>query len=168
MGPRVYDAYPQLLSQTGRLQDFARKGGTVVVLQHAWMPTRVLPYPIAVGRPIAEHVTTPDAPVTVLTPGARLITWPNALRAGDWKGWAGDRALYVPTTADPHYSTVIETHDPDEKENKNAILVAPVGKGAYIYTTLTLPQQITAGIPGALRLFVNMVSYSLVGASTAR
>jgi hypothetical protein len=168
MGPRVYDAYPQLLSQTGRLHDFARKGGTVVVLQHTWIPTSALPYALVIGRPIAEHVTTPNAPIATLDPKSRLLTWPNAIGADDWNNWAGSRALYVPTVADPHYMTLIETHDPDEKTNKNAVLVAAVGKGAYIYTTLTLPEQITAGVPGALRLFVNMVSYSLVGARNVR
>ncbi len=168
IGPGVYDGFPQLLTQSGRLREFARKGGTVVILQQTAMPSSALPYPIAVGRPIAEHVTTPNAPITVLAPASRLLTSPNAIRDRDWQAWLGERAVYVPSKVDARYTRILETHDEDEKPNENSLLVAPAGKGAYIYTTLTLPQQITAGVPGALRLFVNLISYSVAGTRTAR
>jgi hypothetical protein len=67
----------------------------------------------------------------------------------------------MPTTADPRYARLLELHDPGEPENRNSILMAHVGKGTLVYTTLTLDRQITAGVPGGLRLFVNLLSAGL-------
>jgi hypothetical protein len=99
--------------------------------------------------------------VTILDRGSRLLNWPNKLAAADWDEWLGARALNVPTTADPHYATVVEMHDPESRENRNSILVARVGKGTVVYTTLTLDTQIAGGVPGALRLLVNLLSVGL-------
>lgn len=161
IGPRAYDGYPQLIDQSPRFLEFARKGGTVVVLEHANLPSRVLPYPIVVARPFAEHVTTPTAPVATLVPTARVFAWPNKIYATDWNGWAGERARYVPTTVDPRWTSLLELHDPGEKENRNSLLVAKVGKGNYVLTSLTLTSQIDAAVPGALRLLVNLMSAGL-------
>jgi hypothetical protein len=171
IGPRAYDGYPQLIDQSPRFLEFARKGGTVVVLEHANIPSRVLPFPIVVGRPIAEHVATPNAPVTMLDANARVFTWPNKIYEGDWRNWAGERARYVPTTVDPRWTSLLETHDPGEKPNRNSLLVGKVGKGTYVLTSLTLTSQIESAVPGALRLLVNLMSAGLSterGAATAR
>ena len=108
--------------------------------------------------PFPEHVTASDAPVAVLEPRSRLLTWPNRIGLEDWSDWVRERALFVPTTADARYSQVVEMHDPGQKENRNAILLAPLGKGTYVYSAITFFEQLPGGVPGSLRLFVNLLS----------
>ncbi|MBI3569446.1 MAG: hypothetical protein HY084_14695 [Gemmatimonadetes bacterium] len=92
---------------------------------------------------------------------SRVVSGPNKIGDADWADWVQDRALYMPTTIDPHYATPLEMHDPGEPENKGAVLVTPLGKGMYVYTTLSLLRQIPGGIPGGPRLFVNLLSVGL-------
>ena len=160
IGPRAFEVHPELMGQKERMLDFVRNGGTMVVLGAQYLTTQssVLPYPVVLSRPTPEHVTTPDAPITVLDPRARILTWPNAIHEADWESWVRERALFVPTAVDSHYSHIIETHDPGEKENANSLLVAHLGKGTYIYSSLTFSEQMPAGIQGAARLLVNLLS----------
>jgi LmbE family N-acetylglucosaminyl deacetylase len=166
LGPRALQMRPELLAQAGRLLTFVRGGGTLVVLRgdSSTISSPLLPYPIALARPLPERVAQADAPVTVLHPAARLLTWPNRITAQDWSGWAGARAQQMPSIADPRYATLIEVHDAGQPENRNAILVARVGKGTIIYSALTLDEQIAGGVPGALRLLVNLLSAGLAPA----
>ena len=158
VGPRAFAAYPNLVAQSPRLQSFARNGGTVVVQygQAEMQAPGILPYPIALAQR-AERVTDETAPVTML-PDARVLSSPNAITAADFNGWVQERSTYMPTTADAHYQRVFELHDPDEPANRNAVLVAPVGKGAYVYVTLALFRQLPSGVPGAARLFLNLIA----------
>jgi hypothetical protein len=103
-------------------------------------------------------VTLEDAPVRVLDPGSPLLNTPNRITDRDFAGWVQERALYMPHTFDEHYRPVLEMRDPGEPPNAAAILVAPYGRGTYVYTTLSLFRQLPAGVPGAARLFVNLLS----------
>jgi hypothetical protein len=163
IGPDAFRVDPGLFGQIPRLTEFVRKGGTLVMMSNpqAAKQPGVLPFPVAFATPVAEQIATESAPVTPMEQRARLLTWPNVIRAADWADWAGARALSVPTTVDPRYAKVVEMHDANEKENRNTILVATLGKGRFIYTTITFPQQIANGVPGAMRLFVNLLSASL-------
>jgi len=160
IGPRAFEVNPELMGQKERMLDFVRNGGTMVVLgaQYATTQSSVLPYPVVLSRPTPEHVTSPDARVSVLDPKARLLTWPNAIHEPDWQDWVSERALFVPTAVDSHYSHLIETHDPGEKENANSLLVTHLGKGTFIYSSLTFASQMQGGIQGAARLLVNLLS----------
>jgi LmbE family N-acetylglucosaminyl deacetylase len=160
LGPRAYEVHPELAGQNARLREFVRNGGTQVVLNGQYVTTQsgVLLYPAVLSRPAPEHVTAPDAPVAVLEPTSRLFNFPNIIGALDWTNWVRERALFVPTAVDTHYTSLIETHDPGEKENRNALLVAPLGKGMYIYSTLTFYEQLPFGVPGGARLLVNLLS----------
>jgi LmbE family N-acetylglucosaminyl deacetylase len=159
VGPRAFAASPALVAQAGRLQEFARRGGTVVVQygQQEIQAHGLLPYPITLGRP-AERVTDETAPVTMLVPGATLFTAPNRITPADFLGWKQERSTYMPTTVDPHWQRMLEVHDPGEPPNRNAVLIAPVGRGAYVYVTLALFRQLPAGVPGAARLFLNLLA----------
>jgi hypothetical protein len=159
VGPRAFAALPQVAASAARLQEYARGGGTVVVQygQQEMQTPGYLPYPITLARP-AERVTDENAPVKVLEPSSRLLAFPNRITADDFKGWVQERALYMPTTADPHYRKLLEMHDPGEPPNENAVLVAPLGKGAYVYTTLALFRQLPAGVPGGARIFLNLLA----------
>ena len=164
IGPRAFESRPELLGKVTMLHDFARKGGTVVMMYAAQgtAQSRVMPFAMALRSTGGERVTATDAAVTMLDRKSRLLTWPNAIAQDDWGDWLGERALLVPTSTDAHYQHPLEMHDPGEPANRNTILSVSLGKGTFIYTTLTLPQQIALGVPSALRLLVNMLCASLV------
>ena len=159
VGPRAFAASNVLVSQAHRLQDFAKNGGTVVVQygQQEIQTPGILPYPVTLARP-AERVTDEHAPVHVLAPGSRLLSMPNRITTSDFSDWVQERSTYMPTTSDPHYQRLLEIHDPGETPNENAVLVTPVGKGAFVYTTLALFRQLPAGVPGAARIFLNLLA----------
>ena len=96
--------------------------------------------------------------MTVLDPAAGVLTTPNRIGAADWAGWVQERSTYMPQTADPRYHTVVAINDPGEPPNPNGILVAPVGRGTYVYVTLALFRQLPAGVPGAARLVANLLA----------
>ncbi|GJG87131.1 GlcNAc-PI de-N-acetylase [Gemmatimonadetes bacterium T265] len=159
IGPRAYDANPALAANNARLLDWVRRGGTMVVQYGQYEMTRpgIMPYPITLGRP-AQRVTLEDAPVTVLDPSAGVLTAPNRIGAADWAGWVQERSTYMPQTADPRYRTAVAINDPGEAPNPNGILVAPVGRGTYVYVTLAMFRQLPAGVPGAARLTANLLA----------
>jgi hypothetical protein len=166
VGPRAFAASPMLASSSSRLHAFARAGGTVVVQygQQEMQAPGLLPFPITLEqRP--QRVTDENAPVTVLDPSSRLLSHPNRITTSDFEGWVQERSLYMPATADPHWARLVEMHDPGEPPNQHAVLVAPVGKGAYVYTSLALFRQLPAGVPGGARLFLNLLAAT--GQSTA-
>ena len=158
VGPRAYEASADLVTNNGRILDFARGGGTVVVQygQYEMAVSAIMPYPITLSRP-ADRVTDENAPVRVLDPASPLLATPNKVTNSDFTGWVQERSLYMPHTFDSHYHSVLAMNDPDEPSNDGAILVAPVGKGTYVYTTLSFFRQLPAGLPGAARLFVNLL-----------
>ena len=159
VGPRAFAASPLVAASARRLQDYARDGGTVVVQygQQEMQTPGYLPYPVTLTR-VAQRVTDEKAPVRILEPTARLLTNPNRITPADFNGWVQERATYMPTTADPHYHRLLEMHDPGEPPNENAVLVAPIGKGAFVYTTLALFRQLPAGVPGGARIFLNLLA----------
>lgn len=159
VGPRAFAASRVLASQAGRLQDYARSGGTVVVQygQQEIQAPGILPYPVTLAR-TAERVTDETAPVRVLAPADPLLTSPNRIGDADFAHWIQERAVYMPSSFDPHYRALLAMHDPGEPDNRSAVLVAPLGKGAYVYTTLALFRQLPAGVPGAARIFLNLLA----------
>jgi LmbE family N-acetylglucosaminyl deacetylase len=166
VGPRAYQAWPAVMAARGKLLDYARAGGTLVVQyqQTEIQAPGVAPYPMTFVRP-ADRVTIEEAPVTIVDPAARVLTGPNHIGQADFAGWVQERSTYMPRTFDERYSAPLEMHDPGEEPNRGALLVAPIGKGTYVYVTLSLFRQLPAAVPGAARLFVNMLSAG--GASAA-
>jgi len=112
-------------------------------------------------------VTDEASPITVLAPNDPLVAAPNRITDADWRGWVQDRSLYMPSTIDSHYQTVIATNDPGEPPNPGGILRAAVGRGSYIYTTLAFFRQLPAGVPGAARLFVNLLGPPIASSTPA-
>ncbi len=158
IGTRAYEADPTLAAQNPRLFEWVKQGGTMVVQygQGEMAQSGMMPYPISLTSP-AARVTDEASPITVLAPNDPLLNAPNRITDADWRGWVQDRALYMPSTIDPHYQTVVATNDPGEPANPGGILRAAVGRGSYIYTTLAFFRQLPAGVPGAARLFVNLL-----------
>jgi hypothetical protein len=159
VGPRAYESSPALVASNPRLLDFARAGGTLVVQygQFEMANPGIMPYPITHARP-ADRVTEEDAPVRVLDPAAPLLNAPNKIGAKDFDGWVQERSLYMPRSHDARYTGLLSMNDTGEPPNDGAILVAPLGKGTYVYTTLSLFRQLPAGIPGGARIFLNLLS----------
>ena len=158
IGTRAYESDRALAAQNARLFEWVSNGGTMVVQYGQGEMARpgMMPYPIGLSSP-AARVTDEASPITVLAPNDPLLNTPNRITDADWKDWVQDRALYMPSTIDSHYATMIATHDPGEPPNAGGILRAVVGRGTYIYTTLAFFRQLPAGIPGAARIFVNLL-----------
>jgi hypothetical protein len=157
VGPRAYEASPDLGANNGHLLDFARNGGTLVVQYGQFEMPQFTPFPITLTRP-ADRVTDENAPVRILDPAAPVLHQPNAIGPGDFAGWVQERSLYMPHTFDPRYHAIMSMNDPGEPPNDAAVLIAPLGKGTYVYATLSFFRQLPAGLPGAARLFVNLLA----------
>lgn len=160
MGTRAAETNRALLAYAPRLMDFVRNGGTLVMQYHQ-NPTalpQLFPYPMEWSLPSADRVTDEQAPVTTLLPNAKLLTWPNRIGPDDWKEWVQERALYLPNKLDPRYQSLLEMHDPGEAENRGSLVVAPLGKGQFVYTSLALFRQLPSAVNGSARLFVNLLS----------
>jgi hypothetical protein len=114
------------------------------------------PYPIRISR--NDRVTVEDAPITFPNPDLRLLHAPNQISSADFDGWVQERGLYFSDQWDPKYVSVLESHDPGEMPLPGGMLYAPVGKGAYIFSAYDWFRELPAGVPGAYRMFANMLS----------
>ena len=162
LGPRVIDGAPSLGASVDRLHAFARAGGTLVLF-HSATPTVLtpfLPHPLGWNLP-AERVSDPAARVTLLEPSHRVLRWPNVLGPADWSNWQQERALFVPTVIDPRYVALLEMHDPGERENRGCLLLARMGRGQVVVSSLALTRQLAVGVPGSARLLINILSAGL-------
>ncbi|MGB8510539.1 MAG: PIG-L family deacetylase [Pyrinomonadaceae bacterium] len=158
-GVRAYNTRSALRAAQKRLLDYVEAGGTLVVQyntpDNSLAGLRLGPYPFKLSQ---DRVTIEEAPVKVLLPDDALMNAPNKITPSDFDGWVQERGLYFASEWDEKYQTPFESHDPGEKELRGSTLVARYGKGTYIYTSLAWFRQLPAGVPGAYRLFVNMIS----------
>jgi len=194
IGSRAYETEPALAGHNARLLDYARRGGLVLVQyqQYEFFSRGYAPFPMTVGgqplrlevvargggaagatapamraaAPVShDRVTDETAPVRLLMPAHPVFRVPNRIGPGDWAGWVQERGLYFAHTWDRAYLPLLETHDPGEGPLEGGLLVARVGKGTYVYTGLSFFRQLPAGVPGAYRLFANLLA---LAASPAR
>ena len=161
IGPRAYEANPALVANNAVLMRFVNGGGTIVTqygqFEYAQPGAGILPYPITLSRP-ADRVTDERAAVRVIDPGSPLLARPNKIGESDFAGWVQERSLYMPHTFDKQYHALFSMNDKNDPANDAAVLVAPVGKGTYVYTSFSFFRQLPAGNPGAARLFINLLS----------
>jgi len=159
VGPRAYEAHAALVRNNPRLLAWVQRGGTMVVQygQYEMQQPGIMPFPVTIARP-QDRVTEEDAPVRVLDAGSPFLSTPNRITQADFTGWVQERALYMPRTFADAYTPLLSMNDPREPANSGAILVAPYGSGTYVYTTLSFFRQLPAGVPGATRLFVNLLA----------
>jgi len=162
IGSRAYETEPALVANNGRLLDYAKSGGLVIVQyqQYPFVDGGFAPYPLTIARP-HDRVTDENAPVTELDSSHAVFHYPNEIAAEDWRGWIQERGLYFAHTWDTTYVPVLETHDPGPPNPpaalKGGLLIAPLGRGTYVYSGLSFFRQLPAGVPGAYRLFVNLL-----------
>jgi LmbE family N-acetylglucosaminyl deacetylase len=158
-GIRAYEVRADLLAYNQRLLDYARDGGTFIVQYNKYeiVDGGFMPFTASIGRPHGR-ITDPAAPVTLLQPDHPLLTTPNRITAADFDGWAQERGLYYLATWDAAYTPLLSMADPGLEPLEGSLLVAPVGRGWYVYTGLALFRQLPEGVPGAYRILANLVS----------
>jgi len=157
-GTRAYNARPRLQQQKSRLMDYVKNGGTLITLHNTRFghsSSNIGPYPFQIGR---SRVSVEDAPVKILTPDHPVFQSPNKISAADFDGWIQERGLYFAGEWDTNYTPLFASHDPGESWQKGGNLYAKHGKGHYFYSGYSWFRQLPAGVPGAYRLFVNMLS----------
>ena len=157
-GVRSYNVRADLRANQARLMDYVKNGGTYVVQYMSGGVQNIGPYPITIPAGNAFRVTVEDAPMTFTHVDSRLLQAPNHIAAKDFEGWVQERGLLFPTEWDPKYETVFSAHDPGEKPLEGGELWTRYGKGVYIFSSYTWFRQLPAGVPGAYRLFANMLS----------
>ena len=150
--------WTSLKTHQPELLRYVENGGTLLVqyvVNRGTMLPQIGPYPLTLSN---DRVTVEGTAVTFLNPNAPVLNEPNKLTPADFStGWVQEQGLYYPSAWDAHYQPVIASHDPDETDKKSAILVAPYGKGRFIYTGLSLFRELPAGVPGAFRILANLV-----------
>ncbi|HSS48113.1 MAG TPA: LmbE family protein, partial [Thermoanaerobaculia bacterium] len=158
LGSRAYETDPALPRASRRLADYARAGGVVIVQyqQTGYFEGKFAPYPLEMTRP-PDRVTDETAPMQILDPASSVFNVPNKIGPADWDGWVQERGLNFAHTWDPAYTPLLSSKDPDTPDLKGGLLVAKVDKGLYVYTGLALFRQLPAGVPGAYRLFANLL-----------
>jgi hypothetical protein len=158
-GSRAYEVRPDLAASNARLLEYVRNGGTLIVQYNKYemVEGRFNPFPLTLARP-HDRVTDEAAPVRVLAPDSPVFTWPNRIGDADWEGWEQERGLYFARTWAPEYTPLLEMHDPGEAPLRGGLLLAKYGRGTYVYTGLAFFRQLPAGVPGAWRLFANLLA----------
>jgi LmbE family N-acetylglucosaminyl deacetylase len=160
IGIRAFNVHPELSSHIADLSTYATNGGTVIVLynrptQRAGTAMRLAPYRLNVS---SERVTDETAEMTLLVPEHPVFNTPNKIVASDFEGWVQERGAYFASDWDEHFTPLIACHDPGEGPLKGSLLVAQYGKGYFVYTALSWFRQLPDGVPGAYRLFANLIS----------
>ncbi|MGZ5487978.1 MAG: PIG-L family deacetylase, partial [Candidatus Aminicenantales bacterium] len=157
-GVRAYNTRNILKLMTEKLLQYVDRGGTLVVqynVASGSLPERIGPYPFTIGR---DRVSVENAPVVFLAPGHPLLNVPNKITPEDFKGWIQERGLYFPSQWDEKYETVLACHDPGEPDRTGGLLYGRYGQGIFVYTAYAWFRQLPAGVPGAFRLFANIIS----------
>jgi hypothetical protein len=158
LGIRAYAARPELAAANGRLLDYVKQGGVLIVQYN----TREYdhnygPYPITLtGDP--EKVVDEANAVKLLDPANPILSWPNKITEADFAGWVEERGHSFMHSWDQHYQALTATNDPDQDVQKGGLLSAKYGKGTYVYVAYALYRQLPEGVPGAYRLFANLLS----------
>jgi LmbE family N-acetylglucosaminyl deacetylase len=184
VGVRAYELRPDLPGANQRLLDYASHGGTLLVQYQrdfAWDKSSYPPYPALISPPAPPakegntptprplpRITDENSPVRFLKPNDSLLNRPNKISRADFNGWVQERALYLWTQFDPKYTPLLAMNDPSEPEQTGALVYTRYGKGMYIYTGLAFFRQLPEGVPGAYRLFVNLLAASRPDAMTSR
>ncbi len=160
VGVRAYNTDDRLRFYNARLLDYVKAGGTMVVqyqvnsnLQR--VDDQIGPYPFRLGR---ERVTVEEAEVRFMNPTHPIMTTPNKISAKDFDGWVQERGLYFPASWDPKYDAIFSANDPGEAPLDGGLLATQYGKGWYVFTGYAFFRQLPAGVPGAYRLFANLIS----------
>jgi LmbE family N-acetylglucosaminyl deacetylase len=155
IGIRAFETQDVLEPKVPVLFDYVAAGGTVVTQYNREDGLESAPLPLRISR---DRVTREDAPVTFLAPDHPALNTPNKITPVDFDGWVQERSIYVPMQWDDAYVPILTANDPGEEPLNGQLLVAKYGAGYFVYTGLVFFRELPAGVPGAYRLFANLVS----------
>lgn len=159
VGIRAYDVRTDVREHNRRLLDYVSRGGTLIVQYNQsvgiFNDGRYTPYPATLSN---ARVSVEEQPVEILGPEEGVFSYPNQIAARDFDGWVQERGLYFMGQWDPQFKPLLSSNDPGEPAQKGGLLLARYGKGIYIYSGYAFFRQLPAGVPGAIRLFVNLLS----------
>ncbi len=159
-GIRAYNTNDRLQVYYSTLMDYVKQGGNLIVQYNTNnrigpLLAKIGPYPFTISR---ERVTNEQAEVRILKPDHPAFHKPNEIRAEDFNNWVQERGIYFAADVDKQYESLLSLNDPNEKPNEGSLIVGKYGKGNFVYTGLVFFRELPAGIPGAYRLFVNLLS----------
>jgi hypothetical protein len=158
LGIRAYNTQDRISNWLPELFTYVKEGGVAVAQYNTTADLKTNqfgPYPLEISR---DRVTDENAQVRVLAPDNPLMNIPNKITPKDFDGWVQERGLYFPNKWDPAWTPILSCNDPNEKPLDGGLLVAKSGKGFFVYTSYSWFRQLPAGVPGAYRLFANMLS----------
>lgn len=157
-GVRAYNTVHALANKQNILLEFVKEGKTMLVQYNTpddIVPVNIAPFPLKISR---DRVTEENAEVRFLAPNHPVMNLPNKITSKDFEGWKQEQGLYYPKEFDKAFTPILSSNDKGETPKDGALLVAPYGKGYYIYTGLSFFRELPEGIPGAYRLLSNMIS----------
>ncbi|QEM06266.1 PIG-L family deacetylase [Mucilaginibacter rubeus] len=157
-GVRAYNVNERLAYQQSKLMAYVKNGGNLVVQynnNNGIVVKQIGPYPFTV---VNRRVTDENAEVTILDPQNPVLNYPNKITNDDFNGWIQERGLYFVSNIDPQYKPLLQMHDKGEEPLNGSLIVGDYGKGRFIYTSLAFFRELPAGVPGAYRLFINLLS----------
>jgi LmbE family N-acetylglucosaminyl deacetylase len=159
VGIRAYDTRTDVREYNRRLLDYVNRGGTLIVQYNQstnlFNDGHYTPFPTTAAN---VRVSVEEQPVEVLASDEQVFNWPNKITKKDFDGWVQERGLYFMSKWDPQFKPLLASNDPGEPPQQGGLLLAHYGKGIYIYSAYGFSRQLPAGVPGAIRLFVNLVS----------
>lgn len=158
LGVRAYAARPELATYNNRLLEYVKNGGVVIVQYNTpEFDHNFGPYPYTMtSNP--EEVTDEASRVQILAPSNPVFLWPNQITEKDFTGWVEERGSKWMKFWDPKYEALLETHDEGQEPQKGGLLFARYGKGLYVYNAYAFYRQLPEGVPGAYRIFANLIS----------
>ncbi|MEO7215678.1 PIG-L family deacetylase [Mucilaginibacter sp.] len=158
IGVRAYNVNQRLAYEQPKLMEYVKNGGNLVVQynnNNGLVTKAIGPYPFQV---VNQRVTTEDSPVTILDKDSPVLNYPNKITQQDFSDWIQERSVYMVSNIDPQYKTPLQMGDPGEAQSNGSLIVADYGAGRFVYTSLVFFRELPAGVPGAYRLFVNLLS----------
>ena len=158
-GVRAYNTHDRLAVHYPRLMEYVKKGGNLTIQYNTNsrigpLNSKIGPYPFTISR---DRVTDENSPVVLLDTAQAVLNVPNRITLTDFDGWVQERGIYFATTRDSIFQPVLSMNDPGEKELDGGLIIAPYGSGVFVYTGLAFFRQLPAGVPGAYRLFANII-----------
>jgi LmbE family N-acetylglucosaminyl deacetylase len=162
-GVRAYNTRERLKYAQPKLLEYVKNGGTLIVQYNVAFGLQTLdigPYPFRISQ---DRITDEDAKINFVEPGNQLLNFPNKISKIDFEGWVQERGLYFADQWDSKYKTVFSGNDNGDKDLSGGMLFTKYGKGVFIYSGYSWFRQLPAGVPGAYRIFINMISAGKYG-----
>ncbi len=159
-GVRAYNTNEWMNNVYDALMLYVKEGGVLFSQyntsnQLGPVKAKIAPYPFTISR---NRITDEEAKVNFLLPTHKALNHPNKITEKDFDGWIQERSIYNAENIDTAYKKIISMNDPGEKEQEGSLIIANYGKGRFVYTGLVFFRELPAGVPGAYRLFANLIA----------